>query len=95
MPFRSFYKCPLNTDSLTNQNLQEPQFPQLVLKTNVEEHMNSVKTSLTDMGLCTTINANSISGTFNTHTHEKIKAFADILDDSDAITQPIKVQGSG
>ena len=57
--------------------------------------MNSVKTSLTDMGLCTTINANSISGTFNTDTHEKIKAFADILDDSDAISQPIKVQGSG
>ena len=54
----------------------------MVLKTNVKEHMDSVKASLTDMGLCTTINANNIAGTFNIEKHEEIKAFADILDES-------------
>ena len=74
---------------------QDPQFPQLVLKTNVKEHMDSVKASLTDMGLCTTINANSISGTFNSEKHDKIKGFADILDESNSESHPIKVKGSG
>ena len=74
---------------------QEPQFPQLVLKTKIKEHMDSVKTSLTDMGICTTINANSIAGTFNIRKHEKIKTFADILDGSSSTHYPIKVKGSG
>ena len=57
--------------------------------------MDSVKASLTDMGLCTTINANSIAGTFNIEDHEEIKAFADILDESSSKYFPIKVRGSG
>ena len=67
----------------------------MVLKTKIQEHMDSVKTSLTDMGICTTINANSIAGTFNVTKHEKIKTFADILDGSSSIHHPIKVKGSG
>ena len=67
----------------------------MVLKTNVKEHMDSVKASLTDMGLCTTINANTIAGTFNIKKHEEIKAFSDILDESNTKYYPIKVKGSG
>ena len=52
----------------------------MVLKTKIKEHMESVKTSLTDMGICTTINANSISGTYNIKKHEKIKTFANIIE---------------
>ena len=57
--------------------------------------MESIKTSLTDMGLCTTINANSIASTFNIDKHEGIKEFANILDESDTKHHPIKVKGSG
>ena len=67
----------------------------MVLKTNVEAHVESIKASLTDMGLCTTINANSIAGTFNIEKHEGIKAFADILDESDSKYHPLKIKGSG
>ena len=40
--------------------------------------MDSIKSSLTDMGLCTTINAKRISSTFDLKKNKRVREFAEV-----------------
>ena len=75
--------------------LKEPNFPQTVLWTSDNEIMNSLKNSVTDDGLCTTVNANSMAGTFNLTQYPEIKSFAEMLDGPITNYSQAKVKGSG
>jgi hypothetical protein len=72
---------------------QLPYFPQTILESyNLDLPVSPL---LSDAGLCTTVNGNSISETFYTH-NEKMHAFRDILGND--ITKSFKVSkisGSG
>ena len=57
--------------------------------------MDSIKSSLTDMGLCTSINAKNISGTFNLNKNTRIREFAEVLDKEGTSDTPLQVTGSG
>ena len=67
----------------------------MVLWTSDDELMQSLKNSVTDDGLCTTVNANSMTGTFNVTQYHEIKTFADILDGPMTNDSSAKVKGSG
>ena len=60
-----------------------------------DKYMHTIGTSLTDMGLCTTINSNTIRETFSISNYEQIRPFAKILDQSTTQTNPLQVKGSG
>ena len=74
--------------------LQEPLFPPMVVSAS-DKYIPTIRTSLTDMGLCTTINSNTIKETFNISNYEEIQPFAEILDLSTTQTSPLQVKGSG
>ena len=57
--------------------------------------MDTIKSSLTDMGLCTTINAKRISSTFDLKKNKRVREFAEVLDIGDASDAPLRVTGSG
>ena len=67
----------------------------MVLRASDDELMKSLKHSVTDDGLCTTFNANSMGGTFNISEYYEVKTFADILDRPNTTYSPSKVKGSG
>ena len=54
-----------------------------------------MKASITDKGLCHTINAKSIKKTFNVDKDKRLKSFSDILDRIGAEEKPLTVTGSG
>ena len=74
--------------------LQEPLFPPMVFSSS-GKYMQTLRTSLTDMGLCTTINSNSIGNTFRISNYEQILPFVNILDQNTTQTSPLLVTGSG
>ena len=95
--FDSYLKCPC-FDIILGYGiliLQEPLFPQMVLRASDNEIVKSLKNSITDDGLCVTVNANSMIGTFNDTQSNDIKTFADILDGSVTNHTSAKVKGSG
>ena len=57
--------------------------------------MDSIKPSLTDMGLCTSINAKSIGDTYDTKKDHRVMEFAEVLDREGPSDSPLKVTGSG
>ena len=70
-------------------------FPKVVLRSSEADHMDSIKPSLTDMGLCTTINAKSIGATYDTEKSMRVREFAEVLDREEARDTPLQVTGSG
>lgn len=57
--------------------------------------MDGIKSSLTDMGLCTTINAKNISATYNLDKDQRVREFAEVLDREEMSGVPLQVTGSG
>lgn len=55
--------------------------------------LNTFKASLTDEGLCYTMNAKSVAGTFNVFNDKRLNSFADVLDGTDL--KPLNITGSG
>ena len=57
--------------------------------------VDSVRPSLTDRGLCTTINSPKIANSYNT-IDKRVRSFVDMLDDlNDSNDLPNRVKGSG
>ena len=76
--------------------LQEPHFPKIVLWTSSDEIMGSLKNTVTDDGICATVNANSMAGTFNLTKYSELNSFAEMLDDPmKKDYESLKVKGSG
>ena len=59
------------------------------------ELLGSLKASITDKGLCHTINAKSIMQTYNVEMDERLKSFCNILDRLGAEDKPLTITGSG
>ena len=76
-------------------NFQAPVFPKVVLNSSHADHMKSIKSSLTDMGLCTTVNAKSVGATYDVVKNKRVREFAEILDEDEVNDVPIQVTGSG
>ena len=76
--------------------LQEPHFPQILLWTSADEIMRTLKNTVTDDGLCATVNANSMAGTFNLTKYPELNSFAEMLDGPmKNHYESLKVKGSG
>ena len=68
----------------------------MVLSGSPKALMDSLRPSLTDRGLCTTINSPKIATSYNITINKRGEAFADILDDlNDSNDLPNRVKGSG
>ena len=84
---------------MTDSNCQEPIFPKIVHITTdsdqVKSLLDTLKASLTDEGLCYTMNAKSVGSTFNVTNDKRLRSFANILDGKGTDVEPIKVKGSG
>ena len=59
------------------------------------ELLGSLKASITDKGLCHTINAKSIMKTYNVEMDERLKSFSNMLDRFGAKEKPLTITGSG
>ena len=67
----------------------------MVLSGSNKALMDSLRPSLTDRGLCTTMNSPKIASSYNT-IDKRVDTFAGILDDlNDSNDLPIKIEGSG
>ena len=77
--------------------VQEPIFPKVVQSVipKDSELLGSLKASITDKGLCHTINAKSIIKTYNVEKDERLKSFSNILDRRGAEEKPLTIAGSG
>ena len=77
--------------------MQEPIFPKIVQSTRSKDKalLGSLRASITDKGLCYTINAKSIKQTFNVEKDTRLKSFSSILDRHAAGEKPITITGSG
>ena len=75
--------------------VQEPVFPKVILNSSHTDHMDSVKPSLTDMGLCTSVNAKSIGATYDIVKNKRVREFAEALDREERSDAPLQVTGSG
>ena len=69
-------------------------FSDIVLSGSNQELMDSMRGSLTDNGLCTTINSKSVSATFNME-DDRIRSFANMLGKAAAKDVPSRIKGSG
>ena len=67
----------------------------MILWASDTELMQSAKSSVTDDGLCTTINSNTMDGTFNLTKFSVLKPFVDIADEPLVTITSAKVKGSG
>lgn len=68
----------------------------MVLSGSNKALMDSIRPSLTDRGLCTTINSPKMATSYNTANNKRVDTFADILDDlNDSNDLPNRVKGSG
>ena len=68
----------------------------MVLWTSDNEIMESLKYTVTDDGLCATVNANSMAGTFNLTKYTELKFLAEMLDGPiKNHSESLKVKGSG
>ena len=74
--------------------LQEPKFSDIVVSGSNQELMDSMKGSLTDNGLCTTINSKSILATFNMD-NDRIRSFENMLSKRPAKDVSSRIKGSG
>ena len=83
----------------TDSNCQEPIFPKIVQITTDSEQdkslLDTLKASLTDEGLCYTMNAKSVGSTFNVTNDKRLGSFANILDGNRSDDKPMKISGSG
>ena len=83
----------------TDSNCQEPIFPKIVQITTDSDQdkslLDTLKTSLTDEGLCYTMNAKSVGSTFNVTNDKRLSSFANILDVNATDVEPLKIKGSG
>ena len=70
-------------------------FPKVVLNSSHADHMDSIKPSLTDMGLCTSVNAKSIGATYDLKKDQRVREFAEVLDKEGPSDSPLQVTGSG
>ena len=77
--------------------MQEPIFPKIVQSTRSKDRdlLGSLKASITDKGLCYTINAKSIEKTFNIEKDRRLESFSNILDRNGAEEKPLTITGSG
>jgi hypothetical protein len=70
-----------------------PSFPKVILESHNLDLQFSP--SLSDVGLCTTLNGNSIEDTFE-DSNSKIKSFKELLgSDTKGPFKPMKISGSG
>ena len=69
-------------------------FLDMILSGSDKDLMDSVKGSLTDNGLCTTINSKSIAGTFKME-NKRIRSFAKMLNKTSHHEGPRRIKGSG
>ena len=76
---------------------QEPNFPKVAQSIRSKDRalLNSIRASITDKGLCYTINAKSIKETFNIEKDQRLKSFSNILDRVGGEEKPLKITGSG
>ena len=77
-----------------NKCFQEPIFSDIVISGSNKEVMGSLQESLTDNGLCTTINSKGISATFNMD-NDRIISFANMLGKNTTKQVPSRIKGSG
>ena len=78
---------------------QEPIFQKIVQITTDSDQdkslLKTLKASLTDEGLCYTMNAKSVGSTFNVSNDKRLRSFANILDGNQTDDEPIRIRGSG
>ena len=71
-----------------------PKFSKLVLGSSNKDLLDTLVPSLTDRGLCYSMNAKSLINTYNI-TNERVRAFADIIGNNITHEAPGLVNGSG
>ena len=71
-----------------------PKFNKLVLGSSGNNLLETLVPSLTDRGLCHSMNSKSLINTFNT-TNKRVKAFAEIIGTNVFQGSPRMVNGSG
>ena len=66
-----------------------------ITRSEDKDLLDTVKASITDKGLCYTINAKSIKNTFKVEKDQRLNTFANILDRPEVENKPITIRGSG